>query len=253
MSSSGADLFVVCKSCGREVSPYVTECPYCGTRIRKRAPKLDREGRPKGGRLRGRRPSLGRLRPGEIPGIRVDSRPWATIALVVGSLGGMLAWQAGAFTLFDVALLGPLGDEWWRALTALFVYDNAGYAFATLAAVAIFGWLLERRHGHLLVILLFGLGGAGGMVVAKAIEDFPFALGANGAALALLAAWALPQLLATRRGHDTEADLIGAGVFAVVLLFMPLAASEPNAIAGYTGLAVGILAGLALERLSPAR
>ena len=35
------DLFVVCKSCGSEVSSYVTECPYCGTRLRKRAPKLD--------------------------------------------------------------------------------------------------------------------------------------------------------------------------------------------------------------------
>jgi uncharacterized OB-fold protein len=32
----GADLFVVCKNCGSEVSPYVTECPYCGQRVRKR-------------------------------------------------------------------------------------------------------------------------------------------------------------------------------------------------------------------------
>ena len=39
---SEADLFVVCKSCGSEVSPYVTECPYCGNRVRKRAPKIDR-------------------------------------------------------------------------------------------------------------------------------------------------------------------------------------------------------------------
>src|SRR5215203_3584944 len=38
------ELSVVCKSCGSEVSPYVTECPYCGTRLRKRAPKLERRG-----------------------------------------------------------------------------------------------------------------------------------------------------------------------------------------------------------------
>src|SRR3989442_12802955 len=38
------ELSVVCKNCGAEVSPYVTECPYCGTRLRKRAPKLEREG-----------------------------------------------------------------------------------------------------------------------------------------------------------------------------------------------------------------
>ena len=45
--SSGPDLYLVCKSCGAEVSPYITECPYCGTRIQKRAPKLDRGGVPK--------------------------------------------------------------------------------------------------------------------------------------------------------------------------------------------------------------
>src|SRR5918995_2744975 len=44
MESSPPELSVVCKNCGAEVSPYVTECPYCGTRLRKRAPKLERVG-----------------------------------------------------------------------------------------------------------------------------------------------------------------------------------------------------------------
>ena len=43
-SVSSPELSVVCRSCGSEVSPYVTECPYCGTRLRKRAPKLERHG-----------------------------------------------------------------------------------------------------------------------------------------------------------------------------------------------------------------
>ena len=38
------DLNVVCKNCGNEVSPYITECPYCGNRLRKRAPKIERDG-----------------------------------------------------------------------------------------------------------------------------------------------------------------------------------------------------------------
>ena len=41
---SAPELSVVCKNCGSEVSPYVTECPYCGQRLRKRAPELEREG-----------------------------------------------------------------------------------------------------------------------------------------------------------------------------------------------------------------
>src|SRR3712207_4222232 len=93
--ASGPDLFVVCKSCGSEVSPYITECPYCGTRLRKRAPKLDRGGVPKQPKAR-RRPTLGRLRPGEIPGIRADRRPWATILLVLGALVVTVLVRAGA-------------------------------------------------------------------------------------------------------------------------------------------------------------
>ena len=70
MSTGNPDLFVICKSCGAEVSPYITECPYCGNRLRKRAPKLDREGRVTERRRLRRRPptpSLPRLRRGEIP------------------------------------------------------------------------------------------------------------------------------------------------------------------------------------------
>ena len=82
--ASGPDLFVVCKSCGSEVSPYITECPYCGTRLRKRAPKLERGGTPKPPRKA--RPRLAPLRSGEIPGIRPDRRPYATIMLVVAAV-----------------------------------------------------------------------------------------------------------------------------------------------------------------------
>src|SRR5215213_3502318 len=96
LEMSHPDLFVVCKSCGSEVSPYVTECPYCGTRLRKRAPKIEREGGvpkpPKPGRggttrqpRRARKqreagPRLSKLRTGEIPGLAGDElrRPYAT-------------------------------------------------------------------------------------------------------------------------------------------------------------------------------
>ena len=44
LTMSETELSVICKNCGSEVSPYVTECPYCGARLRKRAPKLERRG-----------------------------------------------------------------------------------------------------------------------------------------------------------------------------------------------------------------
>src|SRR4051795_1248829 len=104
LMSSGPDLYLVCKGCVPEVSPYITECPYCGTRIQKRAPKLDRGGVPKAPKRARSRPQLPRLRPGEIPGIRADRRPWAVWALVIASLLVTVALKSGLISLLDVAL-----------------------------------------------------------------------------------------------------------------------------------------------------
>src|SRR3712207_4671290 len=110
---AGPDLFVVCKNCGSQVSPYITECPYCGSRIRKRAPKLDREGeKPSRRRRTPSLPSLGPLRSGEIPGVKGDEfrRPYATMALV--ALGCL--WWLAIIPLRDEGVrfvVSPL-DEW---------------------------------------------------------------------------------------------------------------------------------------------
>ena len=87
---SEPDLFVVCKNCSAEVSPYVTECPYCGQRVRKRAPKIGPDGAPQTGRLRRRGPKLPKLRPDEIPGIAPETTPHATRLLIAASLLAMV-------------------------------------------------------------------------------------------------------------------------------------------------------------------
>jgi hypothetical protein len=254
VSSGGPDLFVVCKSCGSEVSPYITECPYCGNRLRKRAPKIDREGRVTEKRRRRRRPapSLPPLRRDEIPGIRPDSRPYATIVLVLLSLVGCLLWRTGLIGLHTVAVFGKPGNHYWRLLTASFVYNNTGYAIVTIGAIAVFGWLVEMRHGPIAVVVLFLLGAVGGLAVAAAVYDLPLALGGNGGALALLCAWAVPDVLSLRAGEEIDGDLLGTAVIAGVIALMPLAAPEANWLAGGVGAAVGLLAGLPLSRLSRA-
>src|SRR5438445_7118524 len=150
--SSGADLFVVCKNCTSEVSPYITECPYCGNRLRKRAPKLDARRPPRPRRARSLRPSLGRLRPGEIPGIRGErvGLPYATIVLVAASL---FMWIALVFVARnDLAILHAVGSRTWLIATAPFTYFNGWYQGAALTGIGLYGWLLERRHGPLLVL-----------------------------------------------------------------------------------------------------
>jgi hypothetical protein len=257
---SRADLFVVCKNpeCGAEVSPYVTECPYCGTRLQKRAPKLDKRLQPARRLRRVPAPSLGRLRPGEIPGIRADRPPYCTGAIIIATAIFWIATRAGWLAASDLVVRGPLHSNWSRVLTAPFTYfyftsasDLTGsgiYQFATLCAVAIFGWLLERRHGGLVVIVLFLVGAVGGTYVATLASTNPVVAGANGGALALLCAWAVPDLLARGGRRDYNGDLLGTGVIALVLLVMPIARPEANPIAGGVGVLAGYLGGLGLAR-----
>ncbi len=252
MSAGGPDLFVVCKSCGSEVSPYITECPYCGNRLRKRAPKIDRDGRvAERRRRRTPAPALPRLRRGEMPGIRPDSHPYATILLVVLSLVGCLVWRTALLKLGDIAVVGKPGSHWWRLFTAPFAYDNTGYAFVALTVTGLFGWLIERRHGPLVVLLLFLIGGVGGAAATAAAYDLPVVLGANGAALALLCAWAVPDLLTLRHGEEVEGDLLGAAVLAAVVALMPLALPEASWISDGVGVLAGLMIGYPLARLHP--
>jgi hypothetical protein len=249
---SGADLFVVCKKCGSEVSPYITECPYCGHRLRRRAPKLPRErlGAPRKGLFRGA--SLGRMRRGEIAGVRADTPPFATLAVVGASCGVWIATAGAYLSIFKYVIFGPLRGEWWRLLTSQFVYFQGFYSglymFATLLTIAIFGWLLERRHGPLVVLALFFAAGVTGALAAEALYAFPVVSGANAGALALLAAWAAPNLLAARASDYYEADLLGVTAIALVMLALPFAVPEASWLAGVTGGALGLTLGLGLSR-----
>jgi membrane associated rhomboid family serine protease len=248
--ASGPDLFVVCKKCGSEVSPYITECPYCGTRLRKRAPKLERGGVPKAPKVpRRRRPTLGRLKPGEIPGIRADRRPYATILLVLASIIVTLGWRAGLWSANEIVLDVSNTDEYYRTVTTLFLYFTTGYEVVALGAIFLFGWLLERRHGAGATLLVFFAAGAGGMFLAIAGDDVVFATGGNGAALGLLAAWAMRDVLGRRRGIEDDSDLLGALAMAAILILLPLASEEASALAGLGGGVIGVLLGVVLARL----
>ena len=251
---SEPDLFVVCKNCSSEVSPYVTECPYCGQRVRKRAPKIERrsgvedeELRPK----RARPPRLSSLKRGEMPGIAPETRPYATIALIAISLALTIVIATGEVA--DVGgLVLPIENDWWRVVTTLFVYDTSSpfYEFIALTAVGVFGTMLERRFGLVVMLVVFLAAGAGGAALASVLDATP-ALGGNGAALGLLAAWLVDDLLSRRRGADRGNDLIGVAVFGVVLLLVPLADTDASAFAGLGGAAIGAAAGAIISPFRP--
>jgi membrane associated rhomboid family serine protease len=259
---SQPDLFVVCKNCGSEVSPYVTECPYCGQRVRKRAPKIDRStGEPETKRRRRAR-KLPRLRAEEIAGIAPETRPYATAALILACVVGVLLYAADPGMDLGYLFVGaPVDTEVWRWFATPFLHaDQLGYAFVALVPVGLFGTLLERRFGAIAVLLTFILAGAAGAALAALLETPPLlsdatiwtVMGANGAALGLLCAWLVEDRLAARRGEDRDNDLLGVYVIAAVLVLLSLTTEEANIAAAVGGALAGAVIGLLLPHLTRA-
>ena len=249
---------VVCRNCGEEVSPYVTECPYCGTRLRKRAPKLERRGDEltarEGRRARRRRERAERReRFGErAAALREGERPYAVIAAVLGAALLVLVQRAADLSVVDLgAILGPVGDEWWRYFAAPFVYPDVGYLFVASLGIVIFGIAVEQRLGTIPTAVLMVACGGLGMLAADGIEgalanegDLLFAAGGNGVALGLLSAWAVLKAGEMRARPDEDVDVIGAAVVAAVLIMLPLVEDFANVFAGLGGAIVGAACGM---------
>jgi membrane associated rhomboid family serine protease len=247
---STPELSVVCKSCGEEVSPYVTECPYCGARLRKRAPKLERRGDELAAQVPRRRRARQRL-PRLSVSVATD-RPYGTILLILGPALLLLVQRAADRPLVDFgAIVGPVGHQWWRYLAAPFVYDDIGFLFVVCVAVGLFGSALERRLGSLATLLLAIGCGALGMLAADGIESALYshghilvAIGGNGLALGLIAAWAVVKAGELRAYPDEDVEVIGVAIAAAVLIATPLLEDSANIFAGLGGGIVGALAGL---------
>ena len=254
------DLCVVCKNCQAEVSPYITECPYCGHRLRKRAPKLDKGAVPRREKQRRRTPAPSMPRMGSGGSVRsgagrlrATGRPVVTMALVAIPALLTVVFLAGALDNgIRLIMFGAVGDEYWRPFTTTLLYPavnfgGTAYELVTLGVTFLFGWLLERRHGHWAPLLVWLVGTAAGAALVVLSSDY--AMGGNAGALALLTAWSVRDLLAARRGDDVDADLLGVAAFAVVMLLLPAAVREANPLAGAGGAVAGLLMGLGLARL----
>ncbi len=250
---SGTELSVVCKNCGSEVSPYVTECPYCGARLRKRAPKLERRGdalEPKPSRrartrILGVRHRLGMPRAG---------RPYATYAAILGSAALLLVQKASGESLATLgALTVPIQGEWWRIVTAPFAYADIGYLFVVSVGLAIFATGLERRLGSSATAVLLVACGSLGMLAASGIAsvqgDITVIAGGNGMALGVVAAWFAVRRADAHHAIDEDYDSVGVMVAAAVLLLLPVFESSADVFAGLVGGAVGGLAGVVASAL----
>jgi len=246
---SETELRVICKNCGSEVSPYVTECPYCGARLRKRAPKLERKGDGLEAKVR-RRPARRLFRRDRRDGEPAGAlRPYATAAAILGSALLLLLERASGESLTSLgALVVPVAGDWWQYFTAPFAYADVGYLFVVALALAIFAAGLERRLGTVATAILLVASGSLGMLAAAGVaatrDEVVVIAGGNGMALGALAAWFAIRRADARRSIDRDYDPVGVVVAATVLLALPIFESSADVFAGLAGAVVGGLAGL---------
>ena len=254
----------------------MTECPYCGTRLRKRAPKLERVGdevrvredrtdrrrrkaAERKGRSRGRSAGRSSLRSRSFEHLGV--KPLVTAAAVLIPSLLVVVERATNLSVYDLgAIVGPLGDEFWRYFAAPFVYDDIGYLFACGLAIAIFLPPLERRVGWFPALLLVIGTGALGMLAAVGIDNafgdgFPVAAGGNAIALGALGAYVVIRDAESRADPTEEYDRIALAVAAAVLLLLPAVEDFASIAAGLAGGLVGAACGLgtALSRRTEGR
>jgi membrane associated rhomboid family serine protease/DNA-directed RNA polymerase subunit RPC12/RpoP len=245
------ELSVVCKNCGAEVSPYVTECPYCGTRLRKRAPKLEREGdeiRVREGRRERRQRKAAQRRERRLalgePSLATE-RPYATLAAILAPAALLVVQRAADLSPFDVGAISGTGESWWHYLAAPFVYNDLGYLFAIALAMALFVPYLERRLGLVPTVIMLVACGALSALAAPGLDDalgdgFTLMSGGNGLALGAVAAFSWLHRAEARLDPTEDHDWIPVAVAAAALLLLPLVDDFANVWAGIVGGLVGL-------------
>ena len=259
---SETELNVVCKSCGAEVSPYVTECPYCGARLRKRAPDLELGGdgglEPKQSKRQKKREEKARQKAARqvedrpARSLATGVRPWASILLILIPAVALIVRVAIGNELADFGgVIVPFDNEWWRLITAPFAYLSVGYLFAVGLAIALFGPGIERRFGTLTAFLLLVACGALGTLAASAVADqrdvVTVIAGGNGIALGAVGAW---FMIARSEAKSTGESFEVAGVIvsAAVILLLPVVVTTADFWGGLVGGLVGVLAGYTATR-----
>lgn len=282
--AGAAELFTVCGSCGQQVSTFVTECPYCGNRLRKRAPKLDR----KDGDLEAlfaqldasddnvvplrsptpppvkKKPSRFRRapKPDAIPKAAKarakaprrtrsraasrtgEPRPWATIAIVLISLIGLPVTVA--IGQEKVWLAGGIdGNPLWLFLTSSFTYVGTWHALAVLTCFGVFGWLWERRAGRLGSFLVLGTYLVAG-VGGLALAAAVDTSDAQTGAIGAASALATAWIVAELRARRRNESIDGDLPGAAVLLAVALLTSAVIAAGAPIAGAWGVLVGVLL-------
>jgi membrane associated rhomboid family serine protease len=254
------ELFVICSNCSSEVSPYVTECPYCGTRLRKRAPdlkkqkkadeKIERRNEKRRERLKAQYEGGGASAGAwmDTPGKPVATGILIAIAIVSSVIAASNIPHVSDWMLANLVYLGDFTRAPTVLLTAPFIHLSAGYAFVCLFGFAVFGAGLERRFGPWVVVALWFICGGAGIGMKALADPSHAALGAMGCVAGAMFAW---TIYVVNREDLRDYDALGLAAMALVVCALPIATDSASVWVLLGGALAGLLSGFALTRLSP--
>ena len=179
------------------------------------------------------RPQLPRLRPGEIPGIRADRR-------AVGGLDARARVghrharaQVAACSTTRTSRSSPASTSPWRAFTdpVRLRLDRLRGGRASARSRCSAGCSSAATAGGRRCSSSWSAARAA-RTSPSIVADEGIARGANGAALGMLAAWTMRDVLGRRKGREDDSDLLGVLAIAAVLVLLPLATTDASGIAG---------------------
>ncbi|MFT4050006.1 MAG: zinc-ribbon domain-containing protein [Solirubrobacterales bacterium] len=255
------ELFVVCSNCGNEVSPYVTECPYCGTRLRKRAPDLKKQKKLEEKHERREAKKRARLKSQYEGGGAgpewydpIGGRPIATIVLIGAAIVASVIAASGIDQVSDwmisnliyAKFFGGISAHPWTLVTSPMLQGSFGYGFVCLFIAAIFGAGIERRFGAAWLVGAWLICGALGVAAEALLAQQAITFGAYAIAVGFVIAWTIVVVNTDDlRDHDT----LGLGAVGFVLCLLPLATDAARISTLLGGIVAGILAGAVLSRV----
>jgi membrane associated rhomboid family serine protease len=189
-----------------------------------------------------------------------------------GGDGLRIATQAACEGSGSTWIPGVSDGGYWEVVTSMFTHVEVWHIFGNMFALWLFGPQLEAQLGRVRFLALYflaGLGGSAGVLLLT--NEYTLTYGASGAVFGLLGAFAI---IAVRRGDDLRpilvwiailfflgfvgtrsvswqghlGGLVAGALAAAVVVFAPRGPRRtPVQVAGLVGLAVAVLAVIALR------
>jgi membrane associated rhomboid family serine protease len=141
------------------------------------------------------------------------------------SAESMLGWGANLAAY-------SLTDQPWRLLTSMFLHVGLVHLALNMYMLLTFGSLVERRFGHVRILLVYLLSGLVGSLVSALWHVDPFnqviGAGASGALMGLCGAYLADWLVAQWRNDPHEQISTGGPLVQTIVINLVIGAAMPG-------------------------